>query len=103
MAGRRTDALGDRAGALSGSVLVLAGAGFPSTASSCAAALNRLDLLEALLAQGIDVNTRHWQGLHAAALMGHLEAVRFLLSPGSAAEKASRLQFDEAADIVVSR
>jgi ankyrin repeat protein len=38
------------------------------------------------LSRGIDVNTRHWDGntaLHAAALMGHKEAVTFLLERGA--------------------
>jgi ankyrin repeat protein len=42
--------------------------------------------MEELLAAGIHVDTRYWAGntaLHAAALMGHKEAVTFLLERGA--------------------
>ncbi len=51
-----------------------------------AGAVNRVDVLEELLARGADVNTRYWAGytaLHAAAVMGHEEAVELLLSRGA--------------------
>lgn len=43
-------------------------------------------MLADLLARGAEVNTRYWQGytaLHAAAVMGHREAVAFLLARGA--------------------
>jgi ankyrin repeat protein len=51
-----------------------------------AGAANRVDAIEALLAGGVDVNTRYWAGytaLHAAAVMGHAEAVALLLRRGA--------------------
>jgi ankyrin repeat protein len=97
------------------SALVLAEAGVPIDNLLYAAALNRLDLLEEFLSRGIDVNTRHWDGntaLHAAALMGHKEAVAFLLERGAdptirdthwkanAAEKARYAKHTEVAEII---
>jgi ankyrin repeat protein len=97
------------------SALVLAEAGVPVDNLLFAAALNRLDLLDALLARGVDVDTRHAEGntaLHAAAVMGHKEAVAFLLERGadptrqdtcwksSAAEKARYFKHPEVAEII---
>jgi ankyrin repeat protein len=97
------------------SALVLAEAGVPIDNPLYAAALNRLDLLEEFLSRGIDVNTRHWDGntaLHAAALMGHKEAVTFLLERGAdptirdahwkanAADKARYAKHMEVAEII---
>src|SRR5262249_27067362 len=97
------------------SALVLAEAGVPVDNLFYAAALNRLDLMEEFLSRGMDVNTRHWDGntaLHAAALMGHKEAVTFLLKRGAdpairdirwkanAAGKARYAKHAEIADII---
>lgn len=51
-----------------------------------AAAVGRLDVLEDLLSQGIDINTRYFRGataLHAAAALGQEQAVAFLLARGA--------------------
>jgi glutaminase len=68
------------------SALALADAGLRFDNLLFAAAANRVDVLEQLLARGMEVNTRHWAGytaLHAAAVMGHESAVAFLLARGA--------------------
>jgi ankyrin repeat protein len=68
------------------SARVLAEAGVPIDNLLYAAALDRVDLLQDLLARGANVDERHWAGntaLHAAALMGHARAVTFLLDRGA--------------------
>jgi ankyrin repeat protein len=68
------------------SARALAEAGVPIDNLLVAAALDRLDVLEELLARGIDVDTRYWGGptaLHAAAAMGHEKTVTFLLARGA--------------------
>jgi len=100
------------------SALELADAGAPVDNLLCAAALNRLDLMEELLSRGTDIDTRHWDGntaLHAAALMGHKEAVTFLLErgadptirdthwKGNAADKARYAKHMEVAEIIERR
>jgi len=64
------------------SARALAEAGLPLDNLLLAAAANRVDTLAELLAAGADVNERHRDGytaLHAAAVLGHAEAVAFLL------------------------
>jgi ankyrin repeat protein len=64
----------------------LAEAGLPLDNLLLAAAANRIDTLAELLAAGADVNERHRDGytaLHAAAVLGHAEAVAFLLDRGA--------------------
>ncbi len=68
------------------SARALAEAGLPLDNLLLAAAANRVDTLAALLAAGADVNERHRDGytaLHAAAVLGHAEAVAFLLDRGA--------------------
>lgn len=72
---------GQRLGALA-----LAEEGVPLDTLLFAAAAGRLDVLENLLSQGIDVNTRYIRGstaLHAAAALGQKQAVAFLLARGA--------------------
>jgi ankyrin repeat protein len=71
---------------LPGSALALAEAGLRMDNLLFAAAANRVDVLQDLLAGGAEVNARFWAGytaLHAAAVMGHLEAVELLLARGA--------------------
>lgn len=68
------------------SAKALADAGLPLDNLLLAAAANRVDILAALLAAGADVNEHHRGGytaLHAAAVLGHAEAVAFLLDRGA--------------------
>jgi ankyrin repeat protein len=72
------------------SFLALVEAGPPPDDLLFAAAANRLDLLDRMLARGEDVNRRfqraytgNFTALHAAAIMGHEEAVTFLLARGA--------------------
>ena len=68
------------------SARALAEAGLPLDNLLLAAAANRVDTLAELLAAGADVNERHRDGytaLHAAAVLGHAEAVAFLLDRGA--------------------
>lgn len=68
------------------SARALAEAGLPLDTLLLAAAANRVDTLAELLAAGADVNERYRDGytaLHAAAVLGHAEAVAFLLDRGA--------------------
>ena len=68
------------------SARALAEAGLPLDNLLLAAAANRVDTLAELLTAGADVNERHRDGytaLHAAAVLGHAEAVAFLLDRGA--------------------
>ncbi|HTU57722.1 MAG TPA: ankyrin repeat domain-containing protein [Polyangiales bacterium] len=68
------------------SVDALAEAGVPIDNLLFAAATDRTDLLEGLLAQGADVDTRftdNWTALHAAAVSGRVRATELLLARGA--------------------
>lgn len=73
---------GQRLGALA-----LAEAGVPIDNLLFAAAVGRIDVLETLLSQGTDINTRYFRAgntaLHAAAALGQEKAVAFLLAHGA--------------------
>jgi ankyrin repeat protein len=99
------------------SALVLAEAGVAIDNLVFAAALNRVDILDDLLSRGIDVNTRMagQTALHAAAVMGHKEAVTLLLDRRvdptlpdtrwnrTAAQKARDFKHAEIAQIIEER
>jgi ankyrin repeat protein len=68
------------------SFAALVATGIPLDDPWLAAAANDVGRLEQLLSDGADVNARNSGGLtplHAAALMGHLEAATFLLAHGA--------------------
>ena len=68
------------------SIDALAEAGVPIDNLLFAAATDRTDVLEALLAQGTDVNTRfayNWTALHSAAVSGRVRATELLLAHGA--------------------
>jgi hypothetical protein len=72
---------GQRLGALA-----LAEVGVSTDSLLFAAAVGRLDVLEDLLLQGADINTRHswdYTALHAAAALGQAQSVAFLLERGA--------------------
>jgi ankyrin repeat protein len=83
------------------SALALAGAGLRLDNALFAAAANRVDRLHELLDQGADVDARYWAGytaLHAAAVMGHGEAVALLLARGANPRLREHKYGDTAAD-----
>ena len=71
----------------SSSAAALVEAGVPIGNAFAAAGVDRVELLAGFLAHGADVNGRYtgWSStlLHAAAGMGHAEAVRFLIACGA--------------------
>jgi ankyrin repeat protein len=75
-------------------VSALVDAGVPVDDLLVAAAADRLDAIEALLARGDDVDTRFasgWTALHAAAATGHARAVELLLRRGADARLREEL------------